>query len=1104
MPRIYDNLSDSTKLGTGLNEFLHSFDSIDVATGYFDLRGWSQLDDLVRTKAAKRQDGDRPVARVLIGMVRPAEHEELMQAITQPLNQDDDGEGARSRATRIRTKLVNHLARQLSRGIPTAAQRATLQSLRSLVKEGNVQLKVYTRQPLHGKTYILHRDDPSTPRHGFVGSSNFTQAGLTSNLELNVDVSDADSTNKLAEWFTELWEDKWTLPIDDLLLELIDDSWATPIPRSPYEVYLKVCYIMSQDIRAGIAQFDMNPLIKNTLLDYQSTAVKTLAKRIMHRGGTMLGDVVGLGKTLTAIAVALMLRDEYGFQPLVICPKNLVTMWEEHLQKYELAGRVVSYSMVHQILPTLPRYRFVIVDESHTLRNNTTRMYEAVYNYIHGNDAHALLLTATPYNLRYADVANQIGLFLDEDEDLGIAPVHAFARDPRLQDRLEFAPTTLAAFKKSEEPEDWKRLMGEHLIRRTRSFVVNTYAKTDEHGNRYLQYNNEDGTPGMRFTFPKRKAIPLDHSFSEDDPAAKMTSEHTLETLASLHLPRYDLAAYVHPDAKFKASPEDKQILEDFERSRGQVAGFVRTNFYKRLSSCGHSFQLSLIRHLRRNGLFIHALTHGLALPAGTLDPSALSDDETDLDALPGEGDNGVEGELFDAALDYTTLQEHDPRGLRWINPHLFTPDLLAALEEDSAAIKQLLSWYGEWTYDRDSKLQALAQVLEGTHGDEKALIFTEYKDTANYITAGLRYLGVSKVEAATGDSKNPTALARRFSPRSNTRLTGEDSTYSSKPQDEIRVLVATDVLSEGQNLQDSHVIINFDLPWAIIKLIQRAGRVDRIGQLSDTVYIYSIAHGAVEEVLNLRQRIHQRLVANAQTFGSDEQFFGTEEETKIITELYEGQLSDIDHSDDVDAGSLAFEIWNKATKDNPELAERIEKLPDLIDATRPCRHTEDPGVLCFTATNSGLEAYAWATGDGEQRLLTGHEALATFEATPTTPALPLRPDHDELVTELVTGPLTTSFNSSGRLRGERKIIWNRLGNKLYGNPEHNEALDALYNHPLTTMATQRLRRARARHVSDADLIDMVADLHAARQLVVTAGKSTDSIHIVASMGVHQ
>lgn len=1102
MPRIYDNLSEDTKLGSGLNQFLRSFTAIDVATGYFDLRGWSELDKLVTTKATERSSEDQPVARVLIGMVLPGDHDTLMRQITQPLHQTGDGEGARVRAMRIRDALVDHLAKQLSRGIPTTAQRTTLHSLRSLVKEGHVELRVYTRRPLHGKTYILHRNDPSTPRHAFVGSSNFTRAGFTSNLELNVDVADIDSTEKLEQWFTDLWEDKWTLRIDEQLLEIIEDSWATPLPRTPYEVYLKICYVMSQEIRAGIAQFEINPLIKNTLLDYQSTAVKTLAKRIMHRGGTMLGDVVGLGKTLTAIAVALMLRDEYGFQPLVLCPKNLVKMWEEHLKKYDISGRVVPYSMAHQVLPELPRYRFVIVDESHTLRNNDTRTYGAVHEYIHGNESHVLLLTATPYNLRYADVANQLALFLNEDEDLGLAPVYAFERNPRLRDNLEFAPTTLAAFKKSEESEDWKRLMGEHLIRRTRSFVVNTYAQTDEQGNRYLQYNNEDGTPGDRFIFPKRRAIPIDHPFDDDDPAAKMTSDKTLETLAGLRLPRYDLAAYVHPDAKFKASPEDKQVLEDFERSRGQVAGFVRTNFYKRLSSAGHSFQLSLIRHLRRNELFIHALTHKLDLPAGTLDPTVLSEDETDLDILPQDIDPEIETDLFDAAADYAALQEHNPRGLRWINPTLFTPALLTALEEDSAAIRQLLTWYGHWSYDRDSKLQALAQVLTTEHKDDKVLIFTEYKDTAKYLANGLSYLGISQVEAATGDTKDPTVLARRFSPKSNNRLADELGNYSAHPQDEIRVLVATDVLSEGQNLQDSHVIINFDLPWAIIKLIQRAGRVDRIGQQSDTVYIYSIAHGVVEDVLNLRRRIHNHLVTNAQTFGSDEQFFGTEEETKIITELYEGQLSDIDQSDDVDAGSLAYEIWNKATESNPDLAARINKLPDLIDATRPHRPTETPGVLCFTATNSGLEGYAWSTPEGAHRLLTGHEALAKFEAAPDTPALPLRTDHDELVKNLVTGPLTTNFNSSGRLRGERKIIWNRLGNKLYSNHKHNEALDALYNHPLTTLAAQRLRRARRRHISDDDLIDLVTDLHASSQLVTSTGRSAESIHIVASMGV--
>ncbi|WP_408923025.1 SNF2-related protein [Corynebacterium tuberculostearicum] len=147
---------------------------------------------------------------------------------------------------------------------------------------------------------------------------------------------------------------------------------------------------MSRDVRAGLAQYEVSELIAGTLLAFQTTAVKTLARRIMQRRGTMLGDVVGLGKTLTAIAVALMLRDNHGFQPLVICPKNLQTMWEDHLKAYDLPGRVVPYSMVHSVLPTLPRYRFVIVDESHTLRNEGTRTYDSVQKYLHENESYAL------------------------------------------------------------------------------------------------------------------------------------------------------------------------------------------------------------------------------------------------------------------------------------------------------------------------------------------------------------------------------------------------------------------------------------------------------------------------------------------------------------------------------------------------------------------------------------------------------------------------------------------------------------------------------------------------------------------------------------------
>ncbi|MGV0392052.1 phospholipase D-like domain-containing protein [Corynebacterium phoceense] len=479
MPSIFDNQSPETRLRNELEKIYPSYASIDVATGYFGLRGWSSLDDLVRATHEKSPD-DKPQARVLVGMVMPAQNEEALEALRAELSSAEEIKpGASENAGIVRDALVRHLRQQLSAGVPRSSDRKTLQSLRDLVSKGAVEIKVYTRKPLHGKTYILHPADPNFPSAGFVGSSNLTGPGLNSNLELNLFTSEKTAGEELSEWFNGLWNDKFALPINEEILDLIDESWATPTPRSPYEVYLKVCHTMSRDVRAGLAQFEISPLIENQFLDFQKTAVKTLARRIVQRRGTMLGDVVGLGKTYTATAVALMLRDTHGFVPLVICPKNLEEMWNQYLKKYDISGRVVPYSMVHSVLPDLPRYRFVIIDESHTLRNQGTRTYNAVQSYLHENESHVLLLTATPYNLKYEDVANQLALFLDEDEDLGLTPTFALEKNPQLYNNLEFAHNTLAAFRKSEEPEDWRRLMGEHLVRRTRSFVLKNYAETD-------------------------------------------------------------------------------------------------------------------------------------------------------------------------------------------------------------------------------------------------------------------------------------------------------------------------------------------------------------------------------------------------------------------------------------------------------------------------------------------------------------------------------------------------------------------------------------------------------------------------------------------------
>ncbi|MGV9949217.1 helicase-related protein [Rhodococcus aetherivorans] len=1089
MTRIFDNVSPDTALGTHLQQTFAVFEKMDVAVGYFNLRGWAAFDDLVEQKVAAGATG--PVVRILIGMVMTGPQQETLDDLQADVDgtpsTDADANAARER----KAHLLEQLRTQLMRGMPTNSDRATLQSLRDLLASGAVEIKVFTRRPLHGKTYICHRQDLNNPITGFVGSSNLTGPGLTSNYELNVDVLDVDAAKTLAEWFEARWNDKFSRPVTTDLLDLLDESWVRKEPRRPYEVFLKVCYDLSRDVREGLAEYSVPTEIRKQLLEYQATAVQTLARRIMTRGGTMLGDVVGLGKTLTAIAVALMLRDEHGFMPLVVCPKSLVSMWEEHFEAYDLHGRVVPYSMAHRILPELRRYAFVIVDESHTLRNENRRDYQEIQRYIQDNDSKVLLLTATPYNIRFRDVANQLGLYLDDDDDLGIAPTNAIAADPKFVDKVDQKTTTLAAFRRSEDPDDWKRLMSEHLVRRTRTFVKNNYSLTDESGNQYLEFSN-----GQRFTFPARIPKPVDHSFGDTDPAAIMASDATLDTLTKLILPRYELGNYISPIATL--SETEREFVDNLTRGRGQVAGFVRTTFYKRLSSCGHSFTLSLQRHIARNELFAYAIDQGLAIPTGTIvDTNFAYDDDEDP-----TNDDLASGERLgdDPSRRYEALVAADPNSVTWVRPEIFTPALRADLDRDTTALRDLLDSYGGWEAGRDSKLAALIALITDEHPDEKVLVFTEYKDTADYIGTALRAAGIDNVGVATGDSEDPTALAHRFSPRSNA-LPGQEH---HEIDNELRVLIATDVLSEGQNLQDAHIVVNYDLPWAIIRLIQRAGRVDRVGQASDTVLLYSFFHESVDTVISLRQRISDRLHANAEAFGSDEQFFGTDTEVRAITDLYNGTLDDQDNTDDVDASSLAYQRWHDAEKNDPDLAKKVAALPDMISATRARRLSDrGDGVLCYVRTESGIDGFGEATLDGPTRLLTGHEVLRAFEATPEELGLEHHEQHDELLEQLVRGPLATPQIAAGRLRGVRRTLWRRLGETLNNfSADTQAALDELYQHPLTKYAEQRLRKAIRSGASDEDLATRITASHRDGDLVIASRTGKDPIRIVSSMGV--
>jgi superfamily II DNA or RNA helicase len=1102
MPEIFDNLKTDSAIGRALQTALSNFDTCDIATGYFDLRGWASFADIIDSKVKTRQPSDPAVVRVLVGMVMPADSALMLSALQNivqppPYGADINDMG---KALAAKEHLVKHLRTQLMRGLPSGPEQNTLQQLKAQLESGAVEMKVFTTAPLHGKTYIFHAPgNPFAERRGYVGSSNLTNAGFFKNLELNIDVTDNDASGKLAQWFTDRWDDPFSLKITAEIIELIQESWASATQPTPYEIYLKVCHALSEDAREGMG-YVLPPSMQNLLLDYQETAVRTLARRIVRRGGSMLGDVVGLGKTLTAIATALMLEAAEDYTTLVLCPKNLEGMWEAHLEKYGLVGaRVVPYSMADKKLPELKRFHLVICDESHNLRNSTTKASEAIREYVRRNGSKVLLLTATPYNLAFSDVANQIGLYIDDDEDLRIQPTVAMAKDPTLIDKVDGKVTTLAAFRRSEEPDDWKRLMSDHLIRRTRSFIKRTAKKekvtlpdktTEER--EYLQFAN-----GQKFRFPTRVPRPLNHDFSEDDPAKLMEDDETLDAIRDLTLPRYRLAEYDNPKAPH--TDNDTKILADIRSGRGNVSGFVRIGLFKRLSSSGHSFILSLQRQRARNELFIYAIENGLEVPLGSFSDRQFTVSDEDL-----EEDEELYGSL---ESQYRELQRRLPASTKWLNTTVFKPTLKRDLQRDNRVIGELLDRFGAWDGAKDSKVNALVDLLRDKHSGEKVLVFTEYADTAEYVAGALKDAGIANVALATGDSADPAALVRSFSPESN-RLPGEED--DPKPDTSpIDVLVATDVLSEGQNLQDCHIVVNYDLPWAIIRIIQRAGRVDRIGQKSDNVYIYLITHEKVEQAIRLRQRIRKRLGDNAAAFGSDERFFGDDKEVNLLDDLYKGTVPSEDELDqeegEADAVSEAWLVWSRVKDEKPDVAARIIKMQDMVHSTRDLYDYESKtGIATFASTTSGIDAFAASfdstEGEPVDRLLTPLEALYIFRAQETTPTASLRTDHFERESTLVKDKLTTEIVTAGNLKGVRKWVVERLGGTIYGS-DATDAIAVMIDRPLTEYANIRLRQARRSKYSDQDLADLVKQLHDEERLVIGSTEK-DEIKIVCSIGM--
>lgn len=1131
MARIFDNID--LKFTQGLHDIITNagVKRVDFCVGYFNLRGWDLIIDQIDTLPGdyvEEESFREPVLRVcrlLIGMHQPPE--ELTRWLYGKGDYAPDAEFVRSQ----KVKIAREFRRQLQIGLPTKKDELTLRRLSQQLKEGKVCVKLYLRHPLHAKLYLAHRpDDNFNKIMALMGSSNLTFSGLRGNGELNAEFADSDQSRKLADWFDERWDDKFCIDITKELIEAIDCSWAGKEDIPPYYIYLKTAYHLSEEARNGIKEFTLTPEFRKELFDFQQTAVKIAARHLRNdkRGGAMIGDVVGLGKTITACAIAKIYETTYASSTLIICPANLREMWKKYARKYDLKVDIMSMAKPIDV-DNSRYYRLIIIDESHNLRNGAKgSRYRNIKRLIDRQNSNVLLLTATPYNKDFSDLANQLRLFIDEDKDLGIRP-EAYIRQlggerQFMQTHSETFIRSIAAFDKSDCVEDWNELMKLFLVRRTRTFIKENYAKVDpENGRRYLEFPDK-----TRSYFPDRIPKALKFETIPGDQYSRLYSERMIEMMMSLTLPRYGLTAFLNKEKAMEASVTEKGIIDNLSRAGTQQMGFCKSTFFKRIDSCGFSFLLTLSRHILRNMVFIYALENKLRLPIG--DENQLPDDfiddedvnghilgeEFSKEGLPGKNElpkifTDLDDYMRRAAEYYNFIATKNNVG--FIDSKYFKRTLKQQLKKDCEILIDMIRLCGDWNPEADQKLNLLYDMLTERHKNEKVVVFTQYSDTANYICRELRRRGMKQLSVVTGSCVNPTAEVERFSPTSNERTDIADD-------EQYRVIIATDVLSEGQNLQDSHIIVNFDLPWAIIRLIQRAGRVDRIGQMEDRIYCYSFfpADG-VEKIISLRGRLNERINRNANIIGSDEIFFeGNEQNLRDMFNEKAGTLDD-EEDGDVDLSSQAFQIWKNATDANPKLKEIIPQLQNMVYSTKEVHDAANSGVITYARTYNDFDVLTWLAPDGTVMSQSQKKILQAMQCSLSDPCIEPLVNHHELVCQAVeqverdTADPTTAGILGNRLSTRYRLVdlldhYYKQDMNIFYTAEDKEdlklAIDDIYNYPLLDSAKLTIGQMLRGNRNNDEIVQYVLELrknNALCRLPVEDNSHRDPV-IVCSLGM--
>jgi superfamily II DNA or RNA helicase len=798
--------------------------------------------------------------------------------------------------------LESILQEEIEEKVDEKETRNLLDEFLSFIRRSEVEIKIYKDGFFHGKFYIIDGGIPTISSVAIVGSSNFTYAGLTREGEFNSVLKQDSAVSSHKKIFFEYFNQR----CDDYKENLISFISNFHSQYSPYDVYMKILYSYFEDKLSESPSDEMpSPII---LADFQKDGYLSALQALEKYGGVILADSVGLGKTY----LALRLLDDFAYRlrqkALIICPAQIRdTLWEPKLREFSIRADVISQESVSRDFnpDEFSDYDIIVIDESHNFRNSNTKRWKNLFEAIikGKNNKKIILITATPVNNSVFDLYNQIR-FICKDNDEFFKPAGI---------------TSLWGYflKSDRDRETLFDLLEEIAVRRSRQFIKKFYPNAT--------------IDGEKIKFPERELHTIKYKLTEVYSGIYSECEKLIESLqlASYNLDSYRKDIFQRKLRDFEqikkylteqgwAEEKIHQLLMKLGRNESVIA-ILKILFLKRLESSVEAFRISVERLLDFQRKFLEFLEKGILLDRETYSKIYLSQTEDD---------NGES--LPEISLDQIKNINPDEYEIEEIK--IKTLNDIKILEK----LKQKLSLISE---DNDSKLQKLVKTLQSLK-NKKIVIFGYFKDTMryiyNYITREdiISKIGISSDKISIVDSDIPPLERKnriiRFSPLSNghPEIKGTDQ--------ELQILISTDVLSEGQNLQDADTIINYDLPWNPVKIIQRIGRLDRIGSPHDTIHVYNFfPEDELESILNLLKRLYNKLEAINRSVGLDVSVLGETPNPKdfgYITDIFDAKKEVLDELEEISEIAIGEFLKDEILKYiQSEGTKKLQKIPNGV-----------------------------------------------------------------------------------------------------------------------------------------------------------------------------